>query len=90
MNAVDSEHKKNLRNDWWRMHRLGKHLCDDNHCFHKFSTGDLSTLKDAPEKEGIYIRKVLMDFHKNYYSPSIMKLVVYQRYFYVILRVMKN
>ena len=51
MNAVDSEHKKNLQSDGWRFYQLLKHLSTQRpataaggHPFHRFSTGDLGTL----------------------------------------------
>jgi insulysin len=37
--AVDSEHKKNLLSDGWRMYQLQKHLASKDHPYHKFSTG---------------------------------------------------
>lgn len=72
MQAVDSEHKKNLQNDSWRLHQLDRSLTDPSHPWSKFGTGSLETLK----KEDKDIRKVLMDFHAKYYSANLMKLVV--------------
>lgn len=39
MNAVDSEHEKNLMNDAWRLFQLEKATGNPNHPFSKFGTG---------------------------------------------------
>lgn len=71
MKAVDSENKKNLNNDHWRLNQLEKHLSNPNHPYSKFGTGNLETLNI----EGI--RQVLIDFHEQFYSANLMKLVIY-------------
>jgi insulysin len=74
--AVDSEHKKNIQHDLWRLFQLEKDLSNPNHPYHKFGTGNLSTLRDIPASKGIAIREALLEFHDQYYSANIMKLVV--------------
>nr|KAJ3423186.1 Insulinase (Peptidase M16) [Polyrhizophydium stewartii] len=76
MNAVDSEHKKNLQNDMWRSYQLDKDLSNPKHPYVKFGTGDLVTLRDIPASKGIDVRKVLLDFHDQFYSANIMKVAV--------------
>ncbi|KAI8847500.1 Metalloenzyme, LuxS/M16 peptidase-like protein [Chytridium lagenaria] len=76
MKAVDSEHKKNLQLDNWRIYQLQKDLSSKDHPYHKFGTGNLTTLKDIPLQKGIDIRKVLLEFHGKHYSSNIMKLVL--------------
>lgn len=76
MQAVDSEHGKNIQSDFWRLFQLTKSLSRHDHPFSKFGTGNLETLKEIPEKDGINIREELMKFHKTYYSANIMKLVI--------------
>ncbi|KAJ3016137.1 UNVERIFIED_CONTAM: Insulinase (Peptidase M16) [Siphonaria sp. JEL0065] len=76
MKAVDSEHKKNIQVDAWRIYQLQKDLTSKEHPFCKFGTGNLVTLKEEPERKGIDVRKVLLDFHSQYYSANIMKMVV--------------
>ncbi|KAJ3185740.1 Insulinase (Peptidase M16) [Gaertneriomyces sp. JEL0708] len=75
MNAVDSEHKKNLMSDYWRVWQLEKDLSGE-HVWRKFGTGNLETLKNIPIEKGLDIRKILLDFHAKYYSANIMKLVL--------------
>ena len=71
MKAVDSENKKNLNNDHWRLNQLEKHLSDPKHPFSKFGTGNLETLN----VQGI--REILIEFHEKFYSANLMKLVIY-------------
>lgn len=73
MKAVDSENKKNLNNDHWRLNQLEKHLSNPEHVYSKFGTGNLETLN----VEGI--REILIKFHEKFYSANLMKLVVYGR-----------
>lgn len=40
VNAVDSEHEKNLMNDSWRLFQLEKATGNPNHPFSKFGTGN--------------------------------------------------
>jgi insulysin len=74
--AVDSEHKKNIQSDPWRFYQVIKDLCDPEHPFSGFGTGNLKTLKQVPEQLGLNIRDVLVDFHSKYYSSNVMKLVI--------------
>lgn len=39
INAVDSEHLKNIPNDLWRSDYVEKILCDPGHPYKKFGTG---------------------------------------------------
>ena len=73
MKAVDSENKKNLNNDHWRLNQLEKHLSNPEHAYSKFGTGNLETLN----VEGI--RDILIKFHEQFYSANLMKLVIYGR-----------
>lgn len=79
LRAVDSEHKKNLQNDQWRLHQLDKALANPKHPYCHFSTGSLETLKIEPEKRGIDIRQAFLDHHEKYYSANRMKLVILGR-----------
>uniref|UniRef100_A0A7S4JUU6 Insulin-degrading enzyme n=2 Tax=Odontella aurita TaxID=265563 RepID=A0A7S4JUU6_9STRA len=76
MNAVDSEHSKNLQSDHWRSFQLYKSLASENHPFHKFGSGNLKTLKEDPESKGVDTREALLDFHGKYYSSNVMRLCV--------------
>ncbi|KAJ9631146.1 metalloprotease [Knufia peltigerae] len=79
LNAVDSENKKNLQSDVWRLSQLAKSLSNPNHPYHHFGTGNLTTLRDEPEKRGVKIRDEFIRFHERHYSANRMKLVVLGR-----------
>lgn len=79
LRAVDSENKKNLQSDVWRLMQLNKSLSNDAHPYHHFSTGNLTTLRDEPLKRGVDIRQEFINFHKKHYSANRMKLVVLGR-----------
>lgn len=57
MQAVNSEHTKNISNDGWRENRLIKHLSHPNSEFNRFSTGNLETLNKP------FIREELLKFY---------------------------
>ena len=67
LNAVHSEHQKNLNSDAWRKNRLLGILSKKGHSRQKFSTGNLETLKNVSNE-------VLVGFYKKYYSANQMKL----------------
>lgn len=77
--AVDSENKKNLQNDTWRLHQLDRSLANKDHPYNKFSTGNLTTLDADPKQQGINVRDELLKFYDASYSANLMKLVVIGR-----------
>lgn len=77
--AVDSENKKNLQNDTWRLHQLNKALANPKHPYCHFSTGSWKTLHDEPIARGVKIRDEFMKFHSTHYSANRMKLVILGR-----------
>ncbi|CAM5157075.1 unnamed protein product [Natator depressus] len=79
VNAVDSEHEKNLMNDAWRLFQLEKATGNPNHPFSKFGTGNKFTLETRPTKEGIDVRHELLKFHSTYYSSNLMAICVLGR-----------
>ncbi|RDW92852.1 a-pheromone processing metallopeptidase Ste23 [Aspergillus mulundensis] len=79
MRAVDSENKKNLQSDLWRLMQLNKSLSNPDHPYNHFSTGNLQTLKEEPQKRGVEIRNEFMKFYEKHYSANRMKLVVLGR-----------
>ncbi|OAX85065.1 hypothetical protein ACJ72_00566 [Emergomyces africanus] len=79
LRAVDSENKKNLQNDSWRLLQLNKSLSNPKHPYHHFSTGNLQTLRDGPQSRGINVRDEFIRFYETHYSANRMKLVVLGR-----------
>ncbi|RLV89243.1 A-factor-processing enzyme [Spathaspora sp. JA1] len=76
INAVDSENKKNLQNDNWRLHQLDKLNTNLNHPYNGFSTGNFHTLSEEPKSRGVDVRNVLIDFYQTHYSSNLMSLVI--------------
>ncbi|KAJ3143098.1 Insulinase (Peptidase M16) [Physocladia obscura] len=74
MKAVDSEHKKNLQSDAWRIYQLQKDLMDPSHPFCKFGTGNLHTLGVIPREHGLDVRETLLKFHDGFYSVTKISL----------------
>jgi insulysin len=79
LNAVDSEHKKNLQSDTWRIFQLDKSLSNPSYPYSNFGTGSLLTLKEQPTSKGLDVRQAFIKFHETYYSANLMKLVVLGR-----------
>ena len=52
MNAVDSEHSKNLQSDVFRIYELEKRRSDRGHPYSRFWTGDKTTLLPRDDKGG--------------------------------------
>ncbi|CAO1412986.1 unnamed protein product [Diamesa tonsa] len=77
INAVNSEHEKNLATDVWRIRQVNKSLANPEHSYSKFGTGNKETLLDIPKEKGIDIRKELISFHKQWYSSNIMCLAIF-------------
>ncbi|KIW07432.1 uncharacterized protein PV09_02272 [Verruconis gallopava] len=79
LRAVDSENKKNLQSDTWRLHQLNKSLSNPKHPYCHFSTGNYKTLHDEPLARGVKIRDEFIKFYEKHYSANRMKLVVLGR-----------
>jgi insulysin len=69
MNAVNSEHQKNLQNDTWRQLQIRRTLYNPKHPANNFSTGSLETLGGIQRPE-------FLDFYKKYYSANQMTLAL--------------
>ncbi|GLA67965.1 insulinase (Peptidase M16) [Aspergillus tubingensis] len=76
LRAVDSENKKNLQSDTWRLEQLGRTTSNEKHPIHKFATGDYQCLYKEPLSRGVDIRKRFIEFYDTHYSANRMKLVV--------------
>jgi len=76
LNAVHSEHSKNLLQRNWRLFQLLKTTSNPKSPFSKFGTVSHATLRDGPKENGIDVREALMKFHADHYSAHRMRLVV--------------
>jgi len=75
INAVNSEHEKNLDSDDWRKMQLLKSFGNPNHPHSGFSTGNLETLDNAPN-----LNEKLLNFFEKYYLASNTKLTILSNY----------
>jgi insulysin len=69
VNAVNSEHDKNMRSDGWRANQVQNLASEPGHPLRTFGTGNSKTLAGDNTK-------ALLDFHNKYYAASIMKLAI--------------
>ena len=76
LNAVNSEHEKNILHDLRRFYGLMNHLADPKHPYHKFGTGNKMTLETNLKQTGISVRDELLKFHQKFYSANIMSLAI--------------
>ncbi|XP_026833292.1 insulin-degrading enzyme isoform X2 [Drosophila erecta] len=76
INAVNSEHEKNLPSDLWRIKQVNRHLAKPDHAYSKFGSGNKTTLSEIPKSMNIDVRDELLKFHKQWYSANIMCLAV--------------
>ncbi|GMF05117.1 unnamed protein product [[Candida] boidinii] len=76
ISAVNNEHNKNCsRPNRIMLHCLRK-LSNENHPFHRFGTGTVSTLSDIPKLNKINVKKKLFEYFNKYYTADCMSLVV--------------
>ncbi|BDA50691.1 Insulin-degrading enzyme [Coccomyxa sp. Obi] len=73
VNAVDSEHNKNLNTDAWRTHQLWRHTANPGNPFNRFSTGNLDTLLHTPKDRGLVPHREVQEFHARHYSSNLMR-----------------
>ena len=55
-----------------RQLQIFKAVGNQNHPYLKFSTGNTKTLKGDPEARGLNVRQMVIDFHKQHYTPGNM------------------
>lgn len=75
INAVHSEHKKNIKDDGRRLYQVLRSLSNTRHPFSQFGTGNLKSLLNGEKTETLLVDK-LKHFYQTHYSADIMKLVV--------------
>lgn len=73
MNAVNSEHEKNIKDDVWRFQQVWRQVLDPKSPATKFGTGTLQTLNRTD------IEARLHSFYKEHYTAGLMQLSVVGR-----------
>lgn len=74
LNAINSEHAKNVQSDSFRIYQLNKGRANNNHPFHHFFTGNYETLRDSVSTQNL--RQALIQFNQDHYSSNQMSLAV--------------
>ena len=69
VNAVNSEHSKNIPSDSWRLQAALSHTIDPDHPAALFHTGTTKTLADVTQQ-------TVRQFYLDHYSSNLMTLVV--------------
>ena len=75
IHAVDSEHQKNLKNDFRRAYEVQKGLYNPAHPITQFGTGNLRSL-GGEELDAQRLQEDLIAFYQKNYRPNRMKLAV--------------
>ena len=70
INAVDSEHKKNIHSEFWKKYQLSLYLTNKDSDTNTFITGSLNSLKKDD------IRTKMIEFYNKYYGPSNMSICI--------------
>ena len=83
INAVNSEHEKNLNSDAWKKNQIVKLLSIPKGAvgYNEFSTGNNETLRNVTKEE---LNKELFDFFENNYYAENMRLVVNCKIYFVL------
>jgi insulysin len=71
--AVNSEHEKNLNSDGWRKRQLLRTMGNPKHPIVLFSTGNSASLRNVTSER---LNEMLKDFYKKFYQTNNMKLVI--------------
>jgi len=69
INAIQSEHNKNVQQDNWRLHHLFGLISKEGSMINKFGTGNLESL----QKDGV--RDAMISFYNKYYVSSNINIV---------------
>lgn len=75
--AVNNENEKNIPSEPWRQLQLWRHGSDPDHAYHKYNTGNSSTLQ--PEGGGSEVHAELLGLYREQYSANRMALAVVGR-----------
>eukprot|EP00906_Rhabdomonas_costata_P015196 RCo021846 len=74
--AIDSEHSKNLQVDGARSFQFMRDVSNPNFPFSKFATGNLATLQTAPAQKGVDVVRRMIEHYNEHFSANRMRLVV--------------
>lgn len=76
INAVDSEHKKNMPDPKRRLLNLFHRLANEKSPIEEFATGNMETLVHGPESRNLSTQTALKKFHAKHYCERKMLVVI--------------
>uniref|UniRef100_A0A0R3WFR8 Peptidase_M16 domain-containing protein n=1 Tax=Taenia asiatica TaxID=60517 RepID=A0A0R3WFR8_TAEAS len=76
VNAVNSEHEKNLAIDNRRIVRIDKIMAAPDHDYAKFTTGNKDTLFNNLKAKSRNVRDELVRFYERFYSSNVMAVTI--------------
>lgn len=77
VNAVNSEHEKNIQDQGWRIYDTLRHLASPDSPVSHFHTGNTETLLTEPAKLGINLTDAVRKYFDEHYCAAKMRLVTY-------------
>lgn len=72
INAINSEHMKNINNEFWIIRQLIRDISDNDGVMHRFTTGSHDTFS----KDYNNLRKRMVDFYNKYYCSNNLYIVI--------------
>ena len=72
INAINSEHMKNINNEFWIIRQLIRDISDNDSIMHRFTTGSHETFS----KDYKNLRKKMIEFYNKYYNSDNINIVV--------------
>lgn len=76
INAVNSEYEIDLQKNSWRFMELLRKLARKDSSYHRFSIGNIRTLKEIPSRKNISISDELRKFYESLYTPEKMQSTI--------------
>eukprot|EP00439_Symbiodinium_sp_Y106_P040628 s1244_g4.t12 len=76
VNAINSEHLKNVPNDVFRMGQVLNNRANPAHPYHRFGTGNIKTLLEDTAAKGVDLRGELLRYYRRYYRAPLMTLCI--------------
>eukprot|EP00435_Cladocopium_sp_Y103_P016958 s317_g4.t1 len=76
VNAINSEHLKNVPNDVFRLGQVLNTRANPAHPYHRFGTGNIKTLLEDTAARGINLRAELLAYYQRFYRAPLMTLCI--------------
>lgn len=77
--AISSEHENNAGNDSERRGLIDNLLCRKGHPYRKFDCGNVKTLLEYPQQQGLNVVEELRKFFQEHYCANLMSVAILGR-----------